>query len=149
MHRLLLGFVFGIALLAAGTASALIMTSGEVPVFDHERWNGQTLQNFGEHVATDIQLVPLRRTVSSFGRSDYHWLFDKPFEWPELGWQRESRSWEGKFPFFSRFPSGSFGDPPWHPHDDSHGSPVVPEPTTALLFGGGLLGLGLMRRRQR
>ena len=47
MRRLLLGFFFSTALFMAGTASALVMTSGEFPVNDHQFWNGQTLQNFG------------------------------------------------------------------------------------------------------
>jgi hypothetical protein len=140
MRRLLLGFFFSVALFAAGTASALVMTSGEVPVFDHERSSSQTLQNFGELVATDIHLVPLRRTNPPFGRTDFHWLFDKPFEWPKLGSEREPRTLKELFEFFANFP--------FHHHGDSNGSPV-PEPSTALLLGVGLVGLGFLRRRQR
>ncbi|MBW2288266.1 MAG: PEP-CTERM sorting domain-containing protein [Deltaproteobacteria bacterium] len=149
MQRLLVGFIFSIALLAAGSASALVMTSGKIPVIDHERWNGQILQNFGELVATDIQLVPLRHTLSSFGRRDYRWHFDTPFEWPRSDRSREeSGSWKGKFPFLSHFPLDFFGKLHQHRHGDSPGS-TVPEPSTALLFGSGLLGLTLVGRRRR
>lgn len=142
MQRLLLGFAFSIALLVAGGASALVAPHGEVPALGHEGRPGSVVIGWDERVVPpDIQLMPFPHpTGMDHGRP--------PFEWPELGWERESRSWKGKFPFFSHVPFGSFGDLPHHPHGGSLGSPI-PEPTTALLFGGGLLGLGLMRRRQR
>ena len=146
MRRFLFGFVFSMALFMAGTASALIMTSGEVPVNGHKFWNGQIHQNFGELVATDIQLDPLRRTVPSFGRTDFHWLSSPPFEWPDTEWLRELDAWKGEFPFLANFPLDCFGD--WHERiEDRLGDPV-PEPSTALLFGAGMLGLGLVGRRR-
>jgi len=145
MRRLLLGFVFGIALLASGTASALVSTSGEFPEIDHEHRIGSIVNGFIGSVVTDIQLIPCTPEPPQFR---------PPFEWPRPESSHAHEDWKGKFPFFAHFPLfehfpfGSFGDQFRHDEDDSPRSPV-PEPTTALLFGAGLLGLGLSRRRQR
>jgi len=156
MRRLFLGFLFSTALFMAGTASALVMTSGEVPVIDHQFWSGQTFQNFGELVATDIQLFPQPPIVRAggneqYGRRSFRWHSESPFEWPKPEWLNEHDDWKGMFPFFANFPFeklGEFHDYCRNGHDDSARTPV-PEPTTALLFGAGLVGMGLIRRRQR
>ena len=74
MRRFLFGFVFSMALFMAGTASALIMTSGEVPVIDHEPWNGRNLQYFGELLDTPPQGD---RRVVYFDGEDLGQAFDR------------------------------------------------------------------------
>jgi len=142
MQRLLLGFVFGFVLLAAGAASALVITSGKTPLLHHEGRPDNIVVGFGGSVQPpEIQLLPwLHPTELPRVRP--------PFEWPRFARQSEPDSWKGKFPFFSHFPLSRLIELHRQRHDDSAGSPV-PEPTTALLFGAGLLGLGLIRRRGR
>ena len=78
----------------AGTASALVITSGEVPVNDHQFWNGQIFQTFGEYVGTDIQLHPERQVVrpggnDQYGRRSFRWhCWLPPDRMSELVWPR-------------------------------------------------------------
>jgi hypothetical protein len=140
MRRLLLGFVFSIALLAAGTASALVMTSGETPLLGHEGRPDSITMSFPESVVRpEIQLGPFQFLLALPP-------IRPPFEWPDTEWWHELDTWKGKFPFFSHFPLDLFGD--WHEQREDRSGNPVPEPSTALLFGAGLLGLGLVGRRR-
>jgi hypothetical protein len=140
MRRLLLGFVFSIALFAAGTASALVITSGEAPLLGHEGRSDSIVMSFSESVVRpEIQLGPFQ-----FLMELPH--IRPPFEWPDTEWLHELDTWKGKFPFFSHFPLDLFRD--WHERREDRSGDPVPEPSTALLFGAGLLGLGLVGRRR-
>lgn len=148
MRRYLLGSIFSIALLMANSASATGILGGHGEPSRPDGRPGIIGLFFGDHAPPqEFEHRPFPLPFELPG-------FSPPFDWPRLSEWRENHSledllpWQEGFPLFGHLPLDSFRKACNYEDHATSNSPV-PEPTTALMFGAGLLGLGLARRRQR
>lgn len=152
MQRPLFLLALGLGLLFAGSASAIVITSSEAVLLGHGGTHPQTitLESKGstQQLLAGTQLLRVDRYSSErFGRRSFAWA--GATNRGTRGRLRElaARLFRHRLPEHLERPM--LDGPLYHPRRPARPIDAIPEPGTAMLFGAGLVGMGLWRRRRR
>jgi hypothetical protein len=154
MRRALIGIALGFGLLVGDSASAIVITSGEAALLGHggpppqtirlesNGWSSQPLSLSGTQLLS-VDRFPFDR----FGQRSFDWTGATHWRTPARLREIAARLFPRALPRHREFPL--LDGPLFHPRLPARLIDPIPEPGTGLLFGAGLLWLGLARRARR